>query len=51
MKKGMEVLGAEFVLDEFHIQKYIRSLLEKWREHAGTGKTAERGRSRRKGRR
>lgn len=26
MKKGMEVLGAEFVLDEFHIQKYIRRM-------------------------
>ena len=26
MKKGIEVLGAEFVLDEFHIQKYIRKM-------------------------
>lgn len=26
MKKGVEVLGAEFVLDEFHIQKYIRKM-------------------------
>ena len=26
MKKGMEILGAEFVLDEFHIQKYIRRM-------------------------
>ncbi len=26
MKKGIEVLGAEFVLDEFHIQKYIRRM-------------------------
>lgn len=26
MKKGMEMLGAEFVLDEFHIQKYIRKM-------------------------
>lgn len=26
MKKGMETLGAEFVLDEFHIQKYIRRM-------------------------
>ncbi len=24
MKKGLETLGAEFVLDGFHIQKYIR---------------------------
>lgn len=26
MKKGVEILGAEFVLDEFHIQKYIRRM-------------------------
>ncbi len=26
MKKGIEILGAEFVLDEFHIQKYIRRM-------------------------
>lgn len=26
MKKGIYVLGAEFVLDEFHIQKYIRRM-------------------------
>ncbi len=26
MKKGIEMLGAEFVLDEFHIQKYIRRM-------------------------
>ncbi len=26
MKKGIEILGAEFVLDEFHIQKYIRKM-------------------------
>lgn len=26
MKKGVEILGAEFVLDEFHIQKYIRKM-------------------------
>lgn len=26
MKKGIEVLSAEFVLDEFHIQKYIRKM-------------------------
>ena len=25
-KKGTEVMGAEFVLDEFHIQKYIRRM-------------------------
>lgn len=27
MKKGIELLGAEFVLDEFHIQKYIRRIM------------------------
>ena len=26
MKKGLETLGAEFVLDGFHIQKYIRRM-------------------------
>lgn len=26
MKKGIETLGAEFVLDEFHIQKYIKKM-------------------------
>ena len=26
MKKGIEILGAEFVLDGFHIQKYIRRM-------------------------
>lgn len=26
MKKGLETLGAEFVLDGFHIQKYIRRI-------------------------
>ena len=26
MKKGIEVLGAEFVLDEFHIHKYVRRM-------------------------
>ncbi len=26
MKKGIEALGAEFVLDEFHIQKHIRKM-------------------------
>ena len=26
MKKGIEVLDAEFVLDEFHIRKYIRKM-------------------------
>ncbi len=26
MKKSVEILGAEFVLDEFHIQKYIRRM-------------------------
>ncbi|WP_334090207.1 ISLre2 family transposase [Helicobacter typhlonius] len=26
MKKGLETLGAEFVLDGFHIQKYIRKM-------------------------
>lgn len=26
MKKGMEILGAEFVLDEFHLWKYMRRM-------------------------
>ena len=26
MKKGIEVLGGEFVLDEFHIQKYLKKM-------------------------
>lgn len=26
MKKGIEVLNEEFVLDEFHIEKYIRKM-------------------------
>ncbi len=36
MKKGIEVLGAEFVLDEFHIQKYIRKMAR-----LGGGRTDE----------
>lgn len=28
MKKGIEALGAEFVPDEFHIQKYIRRMAQ-----------------------
>ncbi len=27
MIKGIEMLGAEFVLDEFHIRKYIRRMV------------------------
>ncbi len=26
MKKEVDILGAEFVLDEFHIRKYIRKM-------------------------
>jgi len=36
MKKGIEVLGAEFVLDEFHIQKYIKKMAR-----LGGGRTDE----------
>ena len=27
MKKGMEVLGADFVLDEFHLKKYVKRMV------------------------
>ena len=27
MKKGIDILGAESVLDEFHIRKYIRKMI------------------------
>ena len=36
MKKGVDILGAEFVLDEFHIQKYIRKMAR-----LGGGQTEE----------
>ena len=36
MKKGVEILGAEFVLDEFHIRKYIRKMAR-----LGDGQTEE----------
>ena len=36
MKKGVDILGAEFVLDEFHIQKYIRKMAR-----LGVGQTEE----------
>ena len=26
MKKGLEILGGTFVLDEFHLRKYVRRL-------------------------
>ena len=27
MKKGMELLGADFVLDEFHLKKYVKRMV------------------------
>ena len=41
MKKGIETLGAEFVLDGFHIQKYIRRMA---RLAGGTEETREENR-------
>jgi len=41
MKKGIETLGAEFVLDGFHIQKYIRRMA---RLAGGTEETKEENR-------
>ena len=59
MKKGIEVLGAEFVLDEFHIQKYIRKLARvaggsteegrKQRENCRNGSRRETGKNWRNG--
>ncbi len=39
MKKGIEMLGAEFVLDEFHIRKYIRRMARL--ADGGTGEASE----------
>lgn len=36
MKKGIDLLGAEFVLDEFHIRKYLRKMAR-----LGGGRTEE----------
>ena len=41
MKKGIEILGADFVLDGFHIQKYIRRMA---RLSGGTEEEAEENR-------
>ena len=41
MKKGIEILGADFVLDGFHIQKYIRRIA---RLAGGTEETREENR-------
>ena len=59
MKKGIEVLGAEVVLDEFHIQKYIRKLARvaggsteegrKQRENCRNGSRRETGKNWRNG--
>ena len=32
MKRGIEELGAEFVLDEFHISEYVKRMSEAVRE-------------------
>ena len=45
MKRGIEELGAEFVLDEFHISEYIKRMVlaigEETREIIRGGKNKE----------
>ena len=41
MKKGMELLGADFVLDEFHLKKYVKRMVRSTGEPEGEAEVNE----------